>query len=584
MTIDELIAATGLTANDEIPIWDAEATGGPTKKITAQQLATAIVALASLVTSINGETGAVTLTAEDVNAKVTQTAVADPTASGNAVSFIDSISQNSQGVIVPTKKTVPNASTTAPGLMSVQDKANLDALESTVGELSDDVDGLTEAMADKADVIVDTASGAIASFPDGAAVAAKDIIIAIEPVQSGSGDPSPTNVRPISGWTGAKVTRTGKNLLPTATGSAETQNGVTFTPQQDGSLLVNGTATATTVYYLEKGIFRWNGVSDFWISGCPSGGNSDNGYSLRIGADVANYSVYDEGAGRKLTAFNGSITNKALSFEILVRSGTICNNLLFKPMLNEGLTAQSYVPYNPASAVIPISWQSEVGTVYGGTLDVTTGLLTVDRELITLDGIVNKITGAWENTQYGSALFFQTIGKRSLFRSTISNVLQYSGSGYPSMPVYSFPGTSGAEATCTIVLPTGTTKDQGNQWLQDMVSAGTPVQVTRLLETPQTYQLTPTEVTLLLGYNNVWADTGDSTVTYRADTKLYIQKINAPTDDDMIADAQIASGKYFIVGGNLYKSTTTIPAGDTITPGTNCILTNLADALNALNT
>lgn len=58
MTIDELIAATGLTANDEIPIWDAEATGEPTKKITAQQLATAIVALASLVTSVNGETGA----------------------------------------------------------------------------------------------------------------------------------------------------------------------------------------------------------------------------------------------------------------------------------------------------------------------------------------------------------------------------------------------------------------------------------------------------------------------------------------------------------------------------------------------
>ena len=126
MTIDELIAATGLTANDEIPIWDAEATGEPTKKITAQQLATAIVALASLVTSVNGETGAVTLTAEDVNAKATQTPVADPTASGNAVAFIDSISQNAQGVIVPTKKTVPNASATAPGLMSAADKVKLD--------------------------------------------------------------------------------------------------------------------------------------------------------------------------------------------------------------------------------------------------------------------------------------------------------------------------------------------------------------------------------------------------------------------------------------------------------------------------
>ncbi len=105
-----------------------------------------------------------------------------------------------------------------------------------------------------------------------------------------------------------------------------------------------------------------------------------------------------------------------------------------------------------------------------------------------------------------------------------------------------------------------------------------------MLAEPLVIQLDPVTVTTLLGQNNVWADTGDSTVAYRADTKLYIQKINAPTDDDMIADAQIASGRYFIVGGNLYKSTTTIPAGDAITPGSNCILTNLADALNALNT
>ena len=49
MTIDELIAATGLTANDEIPIWDAEATGEPTKKITAQNLAASVKALAGLV-------------------------------------------------------------------------------------------------------------------------------------------------------------------------------------------------------------------------------------------------------------------------------------------------------------------------------------------------------------------------------------------------------------------------------------------------------------------------------------------------------------------------------------------------------
>jgi hypothetical protein len=45
MTIDELLAAVDLSANDEIPIWDAEATGEPTKKITAANMAAAMAAL-----------------------------------------------------------------------------------------------------------------------------------------------------------------------------------------------------------------------------------------------------------------------------------------------------------------------------------------------------------------------------------------------------------------------------------------------------------------------------------------------------------------------------------------------------------
>lgn len=52
MTINELLAAAGLTANDEIPIWDAEAaTYEPTKKITAQGFASSVKSLESLIAS-----------------------------------------------------------------------------------------------------------------------------------------------------------------------------------------------------------------------------------------------------------------------------------------------------------------------------------------------------------------------------------------------------------------------------------------------------------------------------------------------------------------------------------------------------
>ena len=48
----------------------------------------------------------------------------------------------------------------------------------------------------------------------------------------------------------------------------------------------------------------------------------------------------------------------------------------------------------------------------------------------------------------------------------------------------------------------------------DFKAAMSGVQLAYKLATPQTYQLTPTEVTALLGDNTIWADTGDVTVTY----------------------------------------------------------------------
>lgn len=49
------------------------------------------------------------------------------------------------------------------------------------------------------------------------------------PVQEGTGDPSPQNVRPISGWQGCNVTRCGKNLLDMSTDNIEVGKYITAT-------------------------------------------------------------------------------------------------------------------------------------------------------------------------------------------------------------------------------------------------------------------------------------------------------------------------------------------------------------------
>lgn len=57
--------------------------------------------------------------------KTVQSTVSDPTASGNGVEFIATISQNENGVITATKKTVQSASSTRAGLMSAEDFTKL---------------------------------------------------------------------------------------------------------------------------------------------------------------------------------------------------------------------------------------------------------------------------------------------------------------------------------------------------------------------------------------------------------------------------------------------------------------------------
>ena len=492
MTIDELLSLAGLTANDEIPVWDAEAADEPTKKITAQNLAASVKTLAGL-----------------------------------------------------------------------------------VGEAE-----FTEALADKASAIVDTASGAIASFPDGAAVPAKDVTIGIEPVQAGSGDPSPENVRPISGWTGANVARTGKNALDIANASiakpswypggwyGTTKNSKAGITQERGYMDGGAGGFSTTLKPGTTYTISWT-YDKALANSCSLFCGSYNGTDQNILAD--NVTVYSN-----TNRFSYTFTVPSDSLEIVIRptvtaavqsSGQTYD--IDYIQIEPGSTATAYEPFS--GTTIPISWQSVAGTVYGGTLDVTSGVLTVDTVKVTYNGSSSS-TGYTEH----SALFsVNPVAAGYTLETTNLKCNRLKPSNYSV-------ATDNHEHFANQALVAFYVSESVSDWSTYLTA--NPIEISYKIGVPQTYQLTATEVEMLLGENNVWADTGDSTVTYRADTKLYIQKINAPTDDDMIADAQIASGRYFIVGGNLYRSTTTIPAGDAITPGTNCILTNLADALNALNT
>ena len=74
----------------------------------------------------------------------------------------------------------------------------------------------------------------------------------IDTVQAGEGDPSPENIRPISGRDAVKATLCGRNLLPLPhTQVSETKNGLNIADNADGTITVSGTATAETYLNLK---------------------------------------------------------------------------------------------------------------------------------------------------------------------------------------------------------------------------------------------------------------------------------------------------------------------------------------------
>ena len=226
-----------------------------------------------------------------------------------------------------------------------------------------------------------SASGAVATFSDGADdIPLKSLNVDIEPVQSGTGDPSPDNIRPISGLSGVKVTRTGKNLLRLPT-FAEINNADSVSSYRSIPIQL----APNTRYYLSTTFlngYTANGKGMYGlITADPSGNNNWVAFAHSGKADgKQDGTVTTNSDGLLYIRFSG-VTEQRLS-------GLCANSQI---QLEEGSTATQYEPYN--GAAIPISWQTEAGTVYGGKLDVLSGVLTAYHYYASYNG--ETLTGRW---------------------------------------------------------------------------------------------------------------------------------------------------------------------------------------------
>ncbi len=136
-----------------------------------------------------------------------------------------------------------------------------------------------------------------------------------------------------------QVTTTGKNLLPYPyVDTTKTENGITFTDNRDGTITVNGTATAGVFFKVFATQTNQEEIPGNYISGSVTGCNivvahkQDTTYaSLGISSNGSSSLINKE------TYATGYI-------ELSILQGTTLNNVIVKPMLTLEQDT-SYEPY-----------------------------------------------------------------------------------------------------------------------------------------------------------------------------------------------------------------------------------------------
>ena len=124
--------------------------------------------------------------------------------------------------------------------------------------------------------------------------------------------------------------------------NSRTINGLTFTVNADGIVTLNGTATADTTFLLTASSTFKLKPNRYVVSGSPEG-SSNSGYYMVWQNKTF---IYNSPATVTLTQEEGA------NIYIAARKGTVCDNVIFKPMLQ--LSTGIVNPYEPYGYKIPV--------------------------------------------------------------------------------------------------------------------------------------------------------------------------------------------------------------------------------------
>ena len=365
-------------------------------------------------------------------------------------------------------------------------------------------------------------SGDVATFSVDTVYPLLNATVEFTPIQdTSSGAPSVSNVLPITGTDSVKVYRAGKNILvhPYFRADTYTHKGITYTVVKDDDgnvsyVSASGTATASSYYYFDS----WGGhktpLNNFIgktviISGSPDNSGTYINVQYRKPDTTTNISIArDTGSGKSFTV---PTDLDDWNIYIAVTKDTVLDDERYYPMLRmESDSDSTYEPYKGETYDYDFS---SIGTVYGGKLDLISGVLTVTQKSITVDGSED-----WNEISTRDSIFCIIEKDMSLapVHSSINptNNIGYISTTYKyndmeaSVTSYSF--RSNENGQWRLYVSTGATTLQA--FKADL--AAHPLQIIYTLATPLVYHLPPSNIETFVGSNNVWSDAGNINVGY----------------------------------------------------------------------
>lgn len=356
-----------------------------------------------------------------------------------------------------------------------------------------------------------TVSGDIASFRSADKTDIESLKVHFLPMQEGSGDPSPTNVRPITGWTGCNVHHIGKNLFNEQYPNIDTTGAVV----KHVSLYVGNASNVT------------------FSTTCPRNANNYTVlYALSgkvtSGEDSVLNGFYN-GYNRTIAPVNGWVT---LGYRASTNNADPRN---FNTQVEIGSVATEYEPYH--SSIIPITFPNNQ-TIYGGYIDLITGdLVNTHREVIFYDGNTSaggittiSTLGDYTRFWYGRGSSSSTYWRRKPDTVPICNMLPSNtqqGYSYYSNESVHIGASNDYLISIWCIMPTslvGTTADSIIEYLNS-----NNFTYVYELETPSITHLTSTQLKSFLNYNNIWSNTNDITeVTYEVIDHLAQKRASIP--------------------------------------------------------